>query len=124
MNNSNGFLFSLDIIFALILFALILMLFFPQNQTENYLNDLIEFDLALKTNDLLLTAQILEINKINVLKINYQKLFSNYNGYIKINDNTEIIKNTDLKKEDLFVNSIKYINSSNNYIYIEIGIYY
>lgn len=82
------------------------------------------FDLSLKTNDLLLTSQILEINDITMLKRNYQQLFSNYNGYIKINNKIEYIKNTDLKKENLFVNSIKYINSSNNDIYIEIGIYY
>jgi hypothetical protein len=103
---------------------LFLLLFYYPSITEEKLTDLLVFDLSLKTNDLLLTSQILEIKESSILKYNFQQLFSNYNGYIKINNKTEQIKNTDLKKENLFVNSIKYINSSNNDIYIEIGIYY
>lgn len=122
--NRNAFFFTTDIIFALIIFALFLLLFYYPSPTDETLTDLLVFDLSLKTNDLLLTSQILEINDITMLKRNYQQLFSNYNGYIKINNKIEYIKNTDLKKENLFVNSIKYINSSNNDIYIEIGIYY
>lgn len=122
--NKNGFFFSIDIIFAIIIFTLFLLLFYYPAPTEETLTDLLVFDLSLKTNDLLLTSQILEIKESSVLKYNFQQLFSNYNGYIKINNKTEHIKNTDLKKENLFVNSIKYINSSNNDIYIEIGIYY
>ena len=122
--NDKGFFFSIDIIFAIIIFTLFLLLFYYPAPTEETLTDLLIFDISLKTNDLLLTSQILEIKESSVLKYNFQQLFSNYNGYIKINNKTEHIKNTDLKKENLFVNSIKYINSSNNYIYIEIGIYY
>ena len=122
--NKKGFFFSIDIIFAIIIFTLFLLLFYYPDPTEETLTDLLIFDLSLKTNDLLLTSQILEIKESSVLKYNFQQLFSNYNGYIKINNKTEHIKNTDLKKENLFVNSIKYINSSNNDIYIEIGIYY
>jgi len=122
--NDKGFFFSIDIIFAIIIFTLFLLLFYYPAPTEETLTDLLVFDLSLKTNDLLLTSQILEIKESSVLKYNFQQLFSNYNGYIKINNKTEHIKNTDLKKENLFVNSIKYINSSNNDIYIEIGIYY
>ena len=122
--NKNGFFFSIDIIFAIIIFTLFLHLFYYPAPTEETLTDLLIFDISLKTNDLLLTSQILEIKESSVLKYNFQQLFSNYNGYIKINNKTEHIKNTDLKKENLFVNSIKYINSSNNDIYIEIGIYY
>lgn len=122
--NKKGFFFSIDIIFAIIIFTLFLLLFYYPAPTEETLTDLLVFDLSLKTNDLLLTSQILEIKESSVLKYNFQQLFSNYNGYIKINNKTEHIKNTDLKKENLFVNSIKYINSSNNDIYIEIGIYY
>lgn len=122
--NDKGFFFSIDIIFAIIIFTLFLLLFYYPNTTEEKLTDLLIFDISLKTNDLLLTSQILEIKEINILRNNFQEIFSNYNGYIKINNKTEHIKNTDLKKENLFVNSIKYINSSNNDIYIEIGIYY
>jgi hypothetical protein len=122
--NKKGFFFSIDIIFSLIIFTLFLLLFYYPSITEEKLTDLLVFDLSLKTNDLLLTSQILEIKESSILKYNFQQLFSNYNGYIKINNKTEQIKNTDLKKENLFVNSIKYINSSNNDIYIEIGIYY
>jgi len=122
--NKNGFFFSIDIIFAIIIFTLFLLLFYYPAPTEETLTDLLIFDISLKTNDLLLTSQILEIKEINILRNNFQEIFTNYDGYIKINNKTEHIKNTDLKKENLFVNSIKYINSSNNDIYIEIGIYY
>lgn len=122
--NDKGFFFSIDIIFAIIIFTLFLILFYYPNTTEEKLTDLLIFDISLKTNDLLLTSQILEIKEINILRNNFQEIFTNYDGYIKINNKTEHIKNTDLKKENLFVNSIKYINSSNNDIYIEIGIYY
>lgn len=122
--NDKGFFFSIDIIFAIIIFTLFLLLFYYPDPTEETLTDLLIFDISLKTNDLLLTSQILEIKEINILRNNFQEIFTNYDGYIKINNKTEHIKNTDLKKENLFVNSIKYINSSNNDIYIEIGIYY
>ena len=112
--NKNGFFFSIDIIFAIIIFTLFLLLFYYPAPTEETLTDLLVFDLSLKTNDLLLTSQILEIKEINILRNNFQEIFTNYDGYIKINNKTEHIKNTDLKKENLFVNSIKYINSSNN----------
>lgn len=123
MKNKKGFVFSLDLILAITIFTLLIILFYF-GEPENYDTDLILFDIALKTNDLLLTAQILEIDQIVVLKKNYQELFSNYDGYLKINNHRSIINNTKHQKNNLFINSIKYINSSNNEIYIEIGIYY
>lgn len=123
MKNKKGFVFSLDLILAITIFTLLIILFYF-GEPENYDTDLILFDIALKTNDLLLTAQILEIDQIVVLKKNYQELFSNYDGYLKINNQITIINNTEYQKNNLFINSIKYINSSNNEIYIEIGIYY
>ena len=123
MKNKKGFVFSLDLILAITIFTLLIILFYF-GENNNYEEDLILLDIALKTNDLLLTAQILEIDQIVVLKKNYQELFSNYDGYLKINNQIAIINNTEYQKNNLFINSIKYINSSNNEIYIEIGIYY
>lgn len=123
MKNKKGFVFSLDLILAITIFTLLIILFYF-GENNNYEEDLILLDIALKTNDLLLTAQILEIDQIVVLKKNYQELFSNYDGYLKINNQITIINNTEYQKNNLFINSIKYINSSNNEIYIEIGIYY
>ena len=123
MKNKKGFVFSLDLILAITIFTLLIILFYF-GENKNYEEDLILLDITLKTNDLLLTAQILEIDQIVVLKKNYQELFSNYDGYLKINNQITIINNTEYQKNNLFINSIKYINSSNNEIYIEIGIYY
>ncbi|MDD3244638.1 MAG: hypothetical protein PHU47_00640 [Candidatus ainarchaeum sp.] len=123
MKNKNGFVFSLDLILAITIFTLLIILFYF-GENKNYEEDLILLDITLKTNDLLLTAQILEIDQIVVLKKNYQELFSNYDGYLKINNQIAIINNTEYQKNNFFINSIKYINSSNNEIYIEIGIYY
>jgi len=123
VKNKKGFVFSLDLILAITIFTLLIILFYF-GENKNYEEDLILLDITLKTNDLLLTAQILEIDQIVVLKKNYQELFSNYDGYLKINNQITIINNTEYQKNNLFINSIKYINSSNNEIYIEIGIYY
>lgn len=103
MKNKKGFVFSLDLILAITIFTLLIILFYF-GENNNYEEDLILFDIALKTNDLLLTAQILEIDQIVVLKKNYQELFSNYDGYLKINNQITIINNTEYQKNNLFIN--------------------
>jgi hypothetical protein len=67
VKNKKGFVFSLDLILAITIFTLLIILFYF-GENNNYEEDLILLDIALKTNDLLLTAQILEMIRLLFLK--------------------------------------------------------
>jgi hypothetical protein len=69
-----------------------------------------------RISDLLITSQKLEIDSIEQLEENYKLLFPTTEGYIEINK-----KNN---KYRIISQNIKYINSSNKEIYIEIGVKY
>ncbi|MFA5745272.1 MAG: hypothetical protein WCX82_00910 [archaeon] len=118
---SKGQIFTIDGAFALI-FITLLALIFQSNYLEPLENniDLLKIQ---KINDLLLTAQYIKIENLQELENHYLALFPNTPGYIKINNTRKEIKSSNLPKSKIISNSIKYINNSNNKIYIEVGVY-
>jgi hypothetical protein len=91
--------------------------------TTNTNNDLEKIIITSKISDLLITSQILEIENLKELENNYNKMFEN-KGYININSKIKEINTKTINEKQLISQSIKYINSSNKEIYIEIGVYY
>ncbi len=118
--NNKAQMFVVDGLFALIFLSL-LILVFPGSRTDISEKN-IELLRQQKIGDLLVTSQYLKISGIDVLEKNYLLLFPETPGYIRINNKRkEIGNNIGYKK--VMSNSIKYINNSNNKIYIEIGVY-
>jgi len=118
--NAKGQLFVIDGMLALAFIGMLLLLSFSENGFAEKNNKLLKIQ---KINDLLITSQYLENEDIGELKKNYLLLFPNTCGHIKINSDTKEINCASLEKTNFISNSIKYINKSNNKIYIEIGIY-
>lgn len=119
--SAKGQIFTIDGLFALVFCVLFLIIFTIDTQSNKKTN--IELLKLQKINDLLITAQYLNIQEINALEKNYLILFPNTCGYVKINNNVKEINCTNSIKKTLLSNSIKYINNSNHKIYIEIGVY-
>jgi len=119
---TKGIVFTIDAILALTFVAILsLVLFVPINDNTQEVEKII---INNKISDLLITTQILEINQINTLENNYKKLFNTRKGYIQINNEKIEINKQNLKTPKLITQNIRYINSSNKEIYIEIGVYY
>jgi len=116
----RGQIFSVDGLFALIFCALFLIVFTIREDRGLETNvDLLKIQ---KINDLLITAQHLKINSVDLLEKNYKMLFPNNCGYIKIDSDYKEIKCHNFRKTKMLSNSIKYINNSNHNVYIEIGV--
>ncbi|MDD4049506.1 MAG: hypothetical protein PHX47_00685 [Candidatus ainarchaeum sp.] len=115
---NKGILFTIDAIIALLfvgLMGLILQVPNIESAEKILINN--------RISDLLITSQRLEIDSIDKLEENYIKIFDKKEGYIIINsDKKEINKNSN--KYRIISQNIKYINSSNKEIYIEIGVKY
>jgi len=118
---NKGIVFTIDALIAIMFVALLgIILFIPIGEnTQEVEKTLINN----KISDLLTTSQLLEIENLEELKENYIKLFENKKGYVKINTKKLEI-NKESKNRNLITQNIKYINSSNKEIYIEIGVYY
>jgi hypothetical protein len=121
-NASKGQIFVIDGLFALI-FASLLILTIQTVGSENLTANNVELLKMQKINDLLITAQYLRIDDLETLEKNYLLLFPITPGYIKVNNKRKEINSSGLEKTRILSNSIKYINNSNNKIYIEIGVY-
>ncbi len=118
----KGIVFTIDAILALTFIAVLgLVLFVPITEDTNKIEKVI---INNKISDLLLTTQTLQIDQVQELKNNYLKLFSTRKGYIKINNQKTEINYLNSNKYKLITQNIRYINSSNKEIYIEIGVYY
>lgn len=91
--------------------------------TTNTDKDLEKIIITSRISDLLITSQLLEIDNLKDLEKNYNKLFEN-KGYVKIDSKLKEINSKSKNENQLISQSIKYINSSNKVIYIEIGVYY
>jgi len=118
---SNGQIFTIDGVFALIFIASLILL--SQDNHLKQLENNVDLLKIQKINDLLLTSQYLKIDNITILENNYKLLFPNTSGYIKINNTKKEINSINTSKSKIISNSIKYINNSNNKIYIEVGVY-
>jgi len=115
---NRGILFTIDGLIAL-MFIILSIVIFTTNTTDNTEQYLI----TEKISDLLITSQKLEITSLNTLEENYNKLIPK-EGYIKINNKFKKINTNNSKDKKVISQAITYINSSNNEIYIEIGVYY
>jgi hypothetical protein len=113
-------IFAIDALFALIFIALLILVLKSNNQI---MEDNLELLKMQKIDDLLITAQYLKIDGFPEIERNYRLLFPSTPGYIKINNTKKEINITNFEKTKIISNSIKYINNSNNKIYIEIGVY-
>ncbi|MCK9293008.1 MAG: hypothetical protein WCY27_01960 [archaeon] len=122
MNKNRGLFFTIDGLFALI-FITILLFSFNMSTTTNTDKDLEKIIITSRISDLLITSQLLEIDNLKDLEKNYNKLFEN-KGYVKIDSKLKEINSKSKNENQLISQSIKYINSSNKVIYIEIGVYY
>jgi len=122
VTKNRGLFFTIDGLFALIFISL-LIFSFNMSTTTNTNNDLEKIIITSKISDLLITSQILEIENLKELENNYNKMFEN-KGYININSKIKEINTKTINEKQLISQSIKYINSSNKEIYIEIGVYY
>lgn len=118
---NKGVLFTIDGLLAIIFIA-ILIFIFSIGTSNNYSKQIQTIENTQKISDLLITTQYLEITNILELEENYIKLFKNKKGYIIINNMEKKVGNTS-KTQNLISQSIRYINSSNKEIYIEIGVY-
>lgn len=119
---NKGIVFTLDALIALFFVAILSLVFFL-----NISYDFKSFEKIILTNqisDLLITSQLLEIEQINELEANYIKLFENKKGYLIINNQKKEINSKNSQKHKILSQNIRYINSSNKEIYIEIGVYY
>lgn len=121
-NANNGQIFVIDGMFALI-FASLLILTMQTLNSENSAEKNVELLKIQKINDLLVTSQYLKIDNLKDLEKNYLLLFPITPGYIIINGTKKEINSSGIDKTKILSNSIKYINNSNNKIYIEIGVY-
>lgn len=121
-NANKGQIFVVDGLLALV-FASLLILTIQSIGSVNFAKNNVELLKMQKINDLLITAQFLKIDDLETLERNYVLLFTSTPGYIKINNNRKEINKSGKEKTTTFSNSIKYINNSNNKIYIEIGVY-
>jgi len=120
VNDAKGFLFTIDGLLALLFIVLATSTILDTSTNEKNLQ---EFEISENINDLLMTSQIIEIDSMSELTNNYNQMFGNYAGYVKINENMQTIGNTS-KSENLISNSIRYVNKLGQEIYIEIGVYY
>jgi hypothetical protein len=120
--NNKGVLFTIDGIIALAIIILASVII-STNQLSDDNNSLAEFAIAEKINDILVTAQLLQINSNLELVNNYNQLFKSQAGYVKLNSTITKIGAAN-KNQRLISNSIKYINKSGQEIYIEVGVYY
>jgi hypothetical protein len=117
---NKGIVFTIDAVLALLFIILLsVTLHFQIYQNTKEVETIL---INNRISDLLITAQHLEINNIEILENNYKQLFENTPGYIKINNNKKVINKNN--KTKLITQNIKYINSSNKEIYIEVGVYY
>lgn len=116
----KGQIFVIDALLALVFIALFILVLESNN---HIMEDNVELLKMQKINDLLITAQYLKIDSLFEIERNYLLLFPSTSGYIKINDVKKEINFTNIEKTKTVSNSIKYINNSNNKIYIEIGVY-
>jgi len=121
-NANNGQIFVIDGLFALIFISL-LILTMQTIASENLAKNNVELLKSQKINDLLITAQYLKIDNLETLEKNYLLLFPLTPGYIRINNKKKEMNYSGIEKTNTLSNSIKYINNSNNKIYIEIGVY-
>ncbi|HOZ35361.1 MAG TPA: hypothetical protein PLK55_00040 [archaeon] len=121
-NANNGQIFVIDGIFALIFASLLIVMAQTLNSSSLTENN-IELLKMQKINDLLITSQYLKIDNLEALENNYLLLFPITSGYIIINNNRKEINSFKTEKTKILSNSIKYINNSNNKIYIEVGVY-
>ena len=116
--NSRAIVFTIDALIAL-LFVGIMGLILHLPATEPVDKILINNRIS----DLLITSQKLEINNISDIEQNYKSLLGEKPGYVIINSKRKEINNKKYKT-NIISQNIKYINSSNKEIYIEIGVYY
>ncbi len=119
---NKGILFTIDAIFAMV-FIIVLMVIFTIPNLENS-KDIEKIIINNRISDLLITCQILEINESLELEKNYLKLFQDKSGYIIINSERIEINIKEKVRNRQISQNIRYINSSNKQIYIEIGVYY
>jgi len=115
---NKGIMFTIDAIIAL-LFVGIMGFILQVPNIESAEKILINNRIS----DLLITSQKLEIDSIEQLEENYKLLFPTTEGYIIINSKKKEI-NKKNNKYRIISQNIKYINSSNKEIYIEIGVKY
>jgi hypothetical protein len=114
----KGFVFIMDVVIALIMSTLLINLITTNTDYKNYERIMT----SQQINDLLLTSQQLDLTENEVIE-NANKLFKNRKVEITINNKTTTI-NEKTKGFEKISNSIKYINSSNKEIYIEVIIFY
>jgi len=115
---NKGIMFTIDAIIAL-LFVGIMGFILQVPNIESAEKILINNRIS----DLLITSQKLEIDSIEQLEENYKLLLQTTEGYIIINSKKKEI-NKKNNKYRIISQNIKYINSSNKEIYIEIGVKY
>lgn len=118
---NKGVLFTIDGLIAL-LFVSMLIIILNTPVVDNT-KESEKILINNRISDLLITSQILEIENPCEIENNFKKLFENKKGYILLN-NEKIEINKEYKKYRKISKNIKYINSSNKEIYIEIGVYY
>ncbi len=118
---NKGIIFTIDGIIALTFIALFSMILFVP--TYDNTKEIEKILINNRISDLLITAQLLEIENSNILEQKFQLLLEDKSGFIIIN-NKKIEINNSHEKTRLISQNIRYINSSNKEIYIEIGVYY
>lgn len=121
-NANKGQIFVVDGLLALV-FASLLILTIQSIGSVNFAKNNVALLKMQKINDLLITAQYLKIDDLETLERNFVWLFTSTPGYIKINNERKEINKSGKEKTTTISNSIKYINNSDNKIYIEIGVY-
>jgi uncharacterized protein YoxC len=116
---NKGFVFIIDVVIALVMIILLINIYSVKN------NNYKEYEIVTtvqQINDLLITSQILELNENEIVE-NAKKLFNSRRASITINNKITNI-NPNFKYSEKISNSIRYINSSNKEIYIEVTIFY
>lgn len=116
--NNKAIIFTIDALIALLfvgILGLVLQLPVTESPDKILINN--------RISDLLITSQKLELNNIVDIEQNYKLLLGEKPGYIIINNKKKEINNNTYKT-NIISQNIKYINSSNKEIYIEIGVYY
>lgn len=120
--NNKGIVFTIDALLSLLFIALLSLVFFLGVLSNS--KDIEKIIINNQISDLLITTQHLEIKDIQELKDNYLLLFKERKGYLIIDNQKIEINNKNNYKTRIISQNIKYINSSNEEIYIEVGVYY
>lgn len=118
---TKGIVFTIDAVIALLFVGLLGGVLFINNFDAT--KDIEKILINNQISDVLLSAQLLEIENINELESIFLKLFKTREGFITFNTQKKDVNKKGLKTKVISQN-IKYINASNKEIYIEVGVYY